>query len=301
MFNIFNRKFHPFMDADGGASSGGSATPPATDTETGTGSEGAGATGTGGDNGGATGAGSETGTGSTGVPGQSKQTPEQDAAFAELRRKAEKAEAAEKRANELERDHGIARKYGAEYGVYSEADIAEKFGQSHGIKTLADFEAAVQREEYKAKGIDPDAINQLIENHPVIKEAKQREVESKRQAEYSRLETGFSELSKAYPDLIKKAEDIDQGTWDIYLASNGKVSLQKAFEAANLDKVLPRTAEAARQKMLNSINGKAHLGTEGDGGTDTSDTHIDAETLQMYMDQGMSKADAQKYHKKLYG
>lgn len=211
----------------------------------------------------------------------------QNKAFAEIRRKAEKAE----------RDLSIARKYGADYGVYSDEDIAAKFGQSHGIRTLEQLETALLNEQYQKSGIDPSMINNLIENHPTVKNAKEQQLNAT-------VNTQFEELLKEFPDCgFKSVNDMHtMPTYDKFLTKLRQgYSIADAYESCNRAEIRAKQSAAVKQRTFNNINSKQHLKTEGDGANDASDVKIDPDTLQMYLDQGMTKAQAQQYHKKIYG
>ena len=272
MFNIFNLKFHPFMDAEGSVG-GGVAAPQATEGTAGEGQTSS-ATGTEGN--------PQTVT----DPASQKpaQTPEQNAAFAEMRRK---AEAAEKKVVETEqarqRDINIAEKYGKDYGIYSEANIAAKWG-NQGIKTLADFEAALQRDAAQKAGIDPDLINRLVSEHPDVKKA--REIAARQEAEMGQqaLNAEMSELNKEYPDLkIEKIDDLFKlpNADKIYALAQKGYSLLDAYESANKAELRKQNAEAARQATLNSVQGKEHLKGNGKG-SEIDTTTIPDDVLEQY-------------------
>lgn len=128
------------------------------------------------------------------------QTKEENANFAEQRRAREAAEA---KAATIERDYSIAKQYGAEWGVYSEADIAEKYGVN-GITNLSQFEAAVREHEMKEKGVDPNAVKQYVDNDPDVKAAR----------EWKRQQEEYGEFFKAYPDV--KGNEIPVEVWQEY-------------------------------------------------------------------------------------
>ena len=231
-----------------------------------------------------------------------KQTAEADAAFAEMRRK---AEAAEKKAAEIEakhkRDREIASKYGKDYGVFSEDDISKTYGASHGIHTLDDLQRAILHEEYREKGIDPDTINQLIENHPLIQEAKKVKENTVISNQYNSL---LSDLKDdGLESLVSKPEDIPDSVyqrWD-YGNNKGGLSLSECFYLEQRKQIAVKKVDATKQRTLNNIAGKQHLKTEGDGVADANDISVPAETLAMYMDMGMDKKAATAHYKKLYG
>jgi len=284
MFNIFNLKnLRPMMDEEGAG--GGFAAPQGTEgTQAGaeTGSE-PGTEGTQGSEG--TQSGTEAAT-------QTKQSPEQNAAFAELRRK---SEAAERRANDLEsqrkRDQDIARKYGKEYNVYSDADVESQWGKSHGIKTVEEFEAALQKEEYKAKGVDPDLINELVANHPDIKAAKAQQGQAAINAE-------ISELSSEYPDLkVKTLADMQAlPNFEAIKAKAYKgMTLLEAYEAVNRAEIRQRAKEEGAQGAIRNIGSKAHLGTEKSGHQQQGkEVEVSAEKMRVWRAMGYTEAEARK-------
>jgi len=157
-----------------------------------------------------------------------KQSPEQNAAFAELRRK---SEAAERRVAEVEaqhqRDIQIAKKFG-QYGVFSDADVAEKYGQSHGIHNVAQFEEALRREEYAAKGIDPDMVKKLVDEHPDLQAAREFKQAAIRAQEDSFLVSSFDELTKEYPD-IKAVADVPPDVWRKWRNGSTGLTLNEAY------------------------------------------------------------------------
>jgi hypothetical protein len=231
-----------------------------------------------------------------------KQSAEVDSAFADMRRK---AEAAEKKATELEtkrtRDRDITKKYGAEYGVYSEEDISEKYGASHGIHNVEDLQKAILHQEYAEKGIDPDTINQLIENHPLVQEAKKTKENTVISNQYNSLITELKE--DGLGSLVSKPEDIPDAVyqrWD-YGNNKGGLSLAECFYLEQRKQIAVKKVEATKQSTLNNLAGKQHLKTEGDGATDANDVSIPSETLQMYMDMGKTKKEAMAHYKKIYG
>lgn len=292
MFNPFNMNLRPFMDeVDSG--SGGVATSQETSTES---SE---LTDT-----------SETSTESTESMDQSegstdvevdtkpKQTPEQDRAYAELRRKAEAAErlATETKA-QYQRDIEIARKYGSEYGVYSDADISEKYGESHGIHNVAQLEEVIQRQEYEAKGIDPDMIKKIVDDHPAIRQAKAQEQAYMKAREDSFLVESFNELTKEYPE-IAKAEDVPADVWRKWRNGSTGLTLVEAYYVANRKEILAKQTGAAKQATLNNIQSKDHVRGNGKG-TETDTTRIPDDVMEMYkrFNPGKTMDEYKKHYK----
>ena len=198
------------------------------------------------------------------------QSPEVNAAFARMRKQLEKA------------DQLIANIYGEEFNVNSIEELEalyNKMEQEHAMQ------------QYQQTGqVDPNFINNLINNHPAIKAATQV-------AEDQRLVSNFNELKKEYPELIKTADDIPPEVWDQY---DKGISLVDAYTITNRKEILDFYKNVSKQKTLNNLNSKKHLKTEGDGASSDDGVHIPAETLSMYLEMGMSKEEATAHYRKLY-
>ena len=288
MFNLFNLNLRPMLDDESGV--GGGAAAPQGNEGTQAGVSTGSATGTEGTQGSE---GTQSGTESA---TQTKQSPEQNAAFAELRRS---KEAAERRAAEVEakhkRDIEIARKYGKEYNVYSDADVEAQWGKSHGIKTVAEFEAALQKQEqeaeYKAAGVDPDKLNKLIENHPAIQAAKAQQGQVV-------INSELKELSDEYPDLkIKTLADMQAlpNFEEIKAKAYKGMTLLEAYEAVNRAEIRQRAKEEGAQGAIRNIGSKAHLDTEKSGNTQQGkEVEISPEKMRVWKAAGYSEAEARK-------
>lgn len=180
----------------------------------------------------------------------------------------------------------------------------DAFAKKYGFQTFEEMEAyqqqqeaEAQRQAYIQQGVNPDLINQLVSNHPDVKMAKMQQINTQ-------LDADFAELKKEYPESgLKTLADLAMlPTYgDICEKIKKGYSLTDAYASANRAELRQKTTAAAKQKTLNNINSKQHLNTEGDGAGETNDIHVPDDTMQMYLDMGMDKKAAMKYHKKLYG
>lgn len=280
MFNIFNLNLRPFMDELDSGGGGGEPAPSITDP---TNNEPSGEPNSGV---------ADPTMGTDPASQKAVQTPEQNAAFAELRRK---SDAAERRANDLEvqrrRDQDIARKYGKEYNIYSDADVEAQWGKSHGIKTVEEFEAALQKQEYREKGVDPDLINELVANHPDIKAAKAQQGQAV-------INSEIKELADEYPDLKVKTL-ADMQALPNFEAIKEKaykgMTLLEAYEAVNRAEIRQRAKEEGAQGAIRNIGSKAHLGTEKSGNTQPGkEVEISPDQMRVWRAAGYSEAEARK-------
>lgn len=232
---------------------------------------------------------------------RSTQTPEQNAAFAKLRREAEEAKRALK-----ERDEWVNSNFG-EQGITSWEEYTKAVNEATQKRQEAYYKQ--KENELQGQGYDVNAIREIMRLDPEYQQLKQQnqllqdqmKQEQQRQLQ-SKLEqeiiNDHKSLKEEYGDLVPDLDKLDEST--IKRMQKG-YSLADAWLVSNKQSVMQNASKAAKQKTLNNLNSKAHLKTEGDGANEGNDIHVPTETLQMYLDQGMSKKDAIAFHKKLYG
>lgn len=147
------------------------------------------------------------------------QSKDENAKYAVARREAEAAKAvAEERAAALERENSIAKKYGKEYGVFSDADIAREYGHL-GINSLEDMDNYFEAQQ---KNVDPEVYSRLKNAEIIAQQANEK------LSKYERKEKIDGELEQwkqdpNYGEFVSKWEsDIKnialQGNADIYPA-----------------------------------------------------------------------------------
>jgi len=258
---------------------------------------------------------------------KNKQTPEADAAFAKLRREAEDAK------KELSRlDTWVSEKFGQSHGLhtweaYQKAiDTTHQAAQTNAQRQqmqAAQAEYANKFKQLEAQGYDPtflSTLDQAFSQHPKLKQLEQingqlqnalngiiktSAQEKQQQQAMTMVNDQFTELNGEYPefkDIGALANSLGSETWEKLCGQLKKgYTMLDAYESVNRAALKKQTTAAVKQKTLNNLNSKAHLKTEGDGATEGGDYHIPADTMQMYLDQGMSKKSAMAFHKKLYG
>ena len=184
------------------------------------------------------------------------QSAEENARFAEVRRKAE-AEAKAKARDEL---------------------IAEMYGESHGIKTYAEYQAAIERQkqeehdqairdEYEAKGLPEDVVEELVEWK---KSREQSKAEQEAKLQQEKQQKDMMDFIKEFPDV--QSEDIPVEVWQ---ANANGVPLSYAYAKHALEQM--RKAEEIAK--ANAENAKSSTGSvTTDGTTDTE--FISRETFE---------------------
>jgi len=259
------------------------------------------------------------------IPGND--TPEENAKWAQLRREAE--EAKQLKQELAERDKWVEDNFGKTHGLhdwksYQQAAAETVKQQAAQQAATFDQETAATLQRMQEAGYDQVSMqlytgqraltkqNQelaqkvsMFENIAQQQTQKQQE-EMGKQAAAQKANELFAELQGEYPEfktLPEMAKELGQETWEKITDKIGRgYSLLDAYESTNRSALLQKKTEAAKQKTLNDLNSKKHLKTEGDGATEAAaTTTLSPETLEMYMDSGMTEKQARAFHKKLYG
>jgi hypothetical protein len=241
--------------------------------------------------------GGETGaqTGDTATATQTKlkptQTPEQDAAFAQMRR-----------------DKEILEKKLAQYNQ----TVQQHFGQTHGLNDLDSYFNAVgqslqqtqvrqqqQVEQYRTgreaelekAGYNIKEIREIMRTDPAFVQMNQENQALKRkvaaddqQRQQDRRAQGImsdhSKLKDKYGDLVPELDAMDEGTID--LMKQG-LPLRAAWLQAHEDDILEHAKTTTKAKTLRDVGSKNHLDTEkGGGGEFEPQIDISDEKLKVY-------------------
>lgn len=197
-----------------------------------------------------------------------------NAAFAEMRRKAEAAE----------KKFEFARKYG-QYGVFDESEISAKLGD-RGIHTVADLDAAIEeqrrdeeRQNWVERGADPDLIEEIVnsklDNHPSVVAARQQE-------QNTFLVNSFNDLASAYPEFVKDPQDVPKEVWDKWQGGKTGLSLKESFMLIKHNDILAKQQSAVKQAALNNLNSKNHIKGHGMDGSDADSTQVPDDVMSTY-------------------
>lgn len=158
------------------------------------------------------------------------------------------------------------------------------------IETVEDFIAWREESERQAlqqAGLPPDYINQLINNHPVIRQAGAILQQNQQVQQKFAFDRELVEIQKMNPK-IKSIDDLVAETKDdetFQALQKGGMSLSKAYA----------TVHKIPQRKLDDTKG--HLQSVG-GGVGGDATEPPAETLKVYIDMGFTKKDAVEHWRK---
>ena len=233
-------------------------------------------------------------------------TLEQRRENAALRKKQEQVQQqiaieAEKKAAQARVDKAYADAYAGKIDPYTQRPITSE-ADYYAYKKA--YEQELMQQQMKTAGLSPDVINNIIDNHPVVKQAqeviKQAEVTTAA-AKKAQAQEGIAnelKLISALDPSIKTLEDLTtMENADKYfdVVRRGGLSLSEAFKLINFDNLTSRKTAAAKQAAINQVAGKGHLkptSSRGAGGVS-----VPSETMNIYRElfPKMSDADFQKH------
>lgn len=230
--------------------------------------------------------------------GTASQTPEQNAAFAEVRRKAE-AEAKLKAQTEAAK---------LVDNVFADMGLTDPYTGKR-ITNKAEYDAYKQRHESETvnkelgkAGITREAMDAIIASHPAIKQAEEASKAYREQSARVRLDEQIKEISEL-DSTIQTADDlINLPTYpQIREYVRKGLTIAEGYKLANMDKLTEKKTAAAAQSAINKVASKAHL--EPSTARGRGDSPIPRKQLEMYrllrpnMTDKEIKADWAKHNK----
>ena len=216
-------------------------------------------------------------------------TVDVNAIAAAARRRAE----AEFKQIQAERDNEYARRFGhlvnprTNQPIRSERDYLNALDAQEQMKNEA---------ELRAKGIDPNMINAMVENNPAVVEARQYLENARYQETINEINADVAKLGELNP-AIKTFKDVPKEVVDFAMAE--KVSLVVAYKNVNYGKMTSAQEESIRQGAINQARNKAHLNPMNGVATNTDNSvEIPQNLRAMWEDAFPNKTWAER--KKLY-
>lgn len=236
-----------------------------------------------------------------------RQTPEQNAAFAAARRKAE-----------AERDAAVEK---ARTDAREEArrTIDEAFRNSglvnpytkQPITSKAEYDAYRQRYDAERKasllkksGMSDAEFSAFIDGLPEVQQAKaaQRAAEQARRAAMEtqaklRTEEELKEIGKLDPNIRELKDLTAMETYPRFLelVKRGNTLLD-AYRLANIDALTSGAAAATRQAAINAVQSKRHMGQTKERGTGALRVPEDVRAMYRALNPGATDAEIQAHY-----
>lgn len=180
------------------------------------------------------------------------QSPELNAQYAAIRRKAE--EDAQKRINgEFKRLFGNIQNPATGRNIETYADY---------LQAVEYQQRAAQNKLLEEKGINPALIEQMINNSPAMRQAQQILEENSRSEAQRKLDADLKIVSQISPEIQSIADIENHPSYAVVLDFVQKgLSLPDAFKLANYDSLSSQRSEAAKQAAINQARSKNHMET----------------------------------------
>lgn len=158
---------------------------------------------------------------------------------------------------------------------YTNKAIRTKQDQQEYLETYS-------KDTLKQNGLDENIIQQMIDNNPIIQEAKALKEQMQQERGQSQLQKELEKVSELNPEVktiedfakLSNFEEMDN------LIRNRGFSLSEAYIQANYKELAGKQAAIAKQQAINAAKGKSHLtSTEGTAGEEIV---VPKDTIEMY-------------------
>lgn len=236
----------------------------------------------------------ETGEEETGNAEPEPQSPEVNAQFAAMRRRAE-AEAERKfEAKQAQMNAQIAAMC---RGITHPTTGRPITTMEEYVDALAIQQRQANEQELQSKGVDPSVINRMIESNPIVMQA-QRVIEQSKQTEAAAaLQNDLAELSKIDP-TIKSVEDLAAlptfPQMVDYINRYQGMSIIDAYKIFNYG----QSKVAGRQQAINQMRGKDHLASQGTGVAQNEEyVEVPAEIMSRMKSEGKTEKQIRELYK----
>jgi len=202
-----------------------------------------------------------------------QQTPDQNAQYAAIRRKAEHDAQMKYQAKQQRIDAMYAEKF---RGLTNPETGAPILGAADYYEALAAQERLQAKEEMQQAGLDPSLIDRAIASSPLIQQA-QMAIEQNNQIQSQRMVDEDMRAIIAYDPMVSSEQDIvTQPNFSQvvdYCKSHPGMRLSDAYKLVNFDRLASQKAQAAEQTAINQAKSKNHLSAPN--GLSKNDTTVD--------------------------
>lgn len=207
-------------------------------------------------------------------PTQSRET---NAAFANMRRE---MEAAKKKAADIDA------LFAKQFGDYTNPETGAPIRSA---QDYADAMAAQQRiqarEQLQQANIDPNLIDRMIANSPVIRQAEAATAELNNLRAARMMEEDFKKVLEIDPTKTSNEDIISDPSYSTvldYVQRTPGLRFSDAYKLVNFDRLSSSKGEAARQAAINQVKSKNHLATGAALNVNEAGEDIPANMIDLY-------------------
>lgn len=211
------------------------------------------------------------------------QSPEVNAAFADMRRK---MEAAERRAAEIDS------LYAKQFGGYTNPETGQPIRSAKDyVEAMAAQERLQARQKLQENNIDPNLIDNLIANSPVVRQAEATMAELTNMRAQQEVDKDIAEVLKLDPTLTSKDAIMSDPSFPQVLEKvQSGMRLVDAYKLVNFDRLSSSKTAAARQAVVNQVKGQAHLSNAAGLNVQDNGEDIPASMLEDFKDMFPDKS-----------
>ena len=225
-----------------------------------------------------------------------EQTPEENARYAAIRRRAEE-EAKRRYANELS---GLNQQVAAMCQGVAHPITGQPITNVHDyLDALAIQQRQASEQELQEKGVDPALIDRIIASNPVVMQAQQVIEHTKAVGAETQLRNDLAEISKIDPSIKSIQELAELPTFPEMLSrvERGE-SLLDAYKVVNFNNFMQHTEGAARQQAINQMRGKSHLASPSTSvATDNDDVEVPKDIMASWKAEGKTEKQIRELYK----
>lgn len=211
------------------------------------------------------------------------QSPETNAAFANMRRQ---LEAANRRLADT--DAMFAR----QFGKYTNPETGQPIRSAQDYyEAMAAQERLNAREQMQQNGIDPNVIDNLIANSPAVRQAQAATAELNNYRAQQKLEADYKEILALDPSLNGVEDILNDPSMPLMAERVAQgMSLVDAYKIVNFDRVFASKESAVKQQTINQVKGKNHLTTGAAINVNDTEEDIPANMVNQFKDMFPEKS-----------
>ena len=204
-------------------------------------------------------------------------TDKANRAFANMRREAEAAKKAQA---------DMDRMFAEQFGQYTNPETGQPIKSAKDyLDAMAAQERAKAKEELRANNINPELIDNLIANSPIVKQAEAAAEELNQYRVRQQMNEDLHKilaLDKSFDSVEALMQSPIMNDVVAFVESHPGIRADEAYKIVNYDRALTSNTAAAKQAAINSIKGKNHLATGTALNVDDTAEDIPAGQLEMY-------------------
>ena len=213
------------------------------------------------------------------------QSEEANRAFASMRRE---AEAARKQLAEI--DNAYARQYAGYKNPETGAPIRSAKDY---IEAMAAQERIQAREKLRENNIDPEIVDRMIANSPVVRQAEAATAELNNYRAQQMIEADMKKVLALDPSKNSVDEiysDPSYASVVEYIGTHPGTRFDEAYKLVNFDRLSGLKTAAAKQAVVNQVKGQAHLSNASGVTTNDNLEDIPSNMLEGFKDMFPDKS-----------